>query len=67
MLSVRAPQIWTGPGTEVSIVAFGFMNPFPPKIPLEINVKWTQAAIVLHISKAISCIQSTLLPPVRRW
>lgn len=26
------------------------MDPFPPKIPLEINVKRTQAAIILHIS-----------------
>lgn len=50
VLGVRAPQVWAGPSTEVGIVPFGFMNPFPPKIPLEINVKWTQAAVILHIS-----------------
>lgn len=26
------------------------MDPFPPKIPLEINVKRAKAAIILHIS-----------------
>lgn len=50
MLGVRAPQVWARPGTEVGIVPFRLMYPFPPKIPLEINVKWTQAAIILHIS-----------------
>jgi hypothetical protein len=32
------------------MIPFGFMYPFPPEIPLKINVKWTQAAIILHIS-----------------
>lgn len=25
------------------------MNPFPAKIPLEVNIKWTQTAIILHV------------------
>lgn len=64
VLSVWTPQIRACPSTEVGIIPFGFMDPFPPKIPLEINVKRAEAAIILHISKAIGSIQSTLLPPI---
>lgn len=49
MLGVGAPQVRARPSAEVGVVPFGLMDPFPPKIPLEINVKRTQAAIVLHV------------------
>lgn len=49
VLSIWAPQIGAGSRTEISMVSFRFMNPFPAKIPLEVNIKWTQTAIILHI------------------
>lgn len=49
VLSIWAPQIGTSSRTEICMVSFRFMYPFPSKIPLEVNIKWSQTAVILHI------------------
>lgn len=39
VLGVCAPQIRTGSRTEVGVIAFGFVDPLPAQILLEVDVE----------------------------
>lgn len=54
MLGVGAPQIRTGPSAEISLIALGLVDPPPAQVLLKVDVERAQAAVVLHISRAMN-------------
>ena len=49
MLGVGAPEVRTRAGAEVSVVAFGLVDPPPAEVPLEVDEECPQAAVVLDV------------------
>ena len=49
MLGVGAPEVRTRSGAEVSVVAFGLVDPPPAEVPLEVDEERPQAAVVLDV------------------
>lgn len=49
MCGVSTPEVWAGTRAEISVVAFGFVDPFPAQVLSEINVEWTHTAVFFVI------------------